>query len=84
MSTFTQLIIDQHSVLTSALTLLSFYTIIYEERVTLDLDLHFCSDRQNVSLPNIAIAEVKQAGLNRSSLFMRQMRMMNWRRKIRN
>ncbi len=44
------------------------------ERLTLDLHLRLGNDRRNVSLPGVAIAEVKQAGLNRNSDFIRQMR----------
>jgi hypothetical protein len=49
----------------------------HQERLTLDLHLGFCNDRQEVGLPNIAIAEVKQDGMNCGSAFMRQMRTMN-------
>lgn len=50
-----------------------------QERLTLDLNLAFGHDDQQVSLPGIVIAEVKQAGLNRNSDFIRQMRALNIR-----
>ncbi len=46
------------------------------ERLTLDLDLCFDDGRQCISLPGLAIAEVKQDGVNRQSDFVRQMRAM--------
>jgi hypothetical protein len=46
------------------------------ERLTLDLDLGFDDGRQRISLPGLAIAEVKQEGINRHSDFVRQMRAM--------
>jgi hypothetical protein len=46
------------------------------ERLTLDLDLRFDDGRQSIDLPGVAIAEVKQEGINRSSDFVRQMRTM--------
>jgi hypothetical protein len=48
-----------------------------QERLTLDLSLQFCNDRCTVALPGIAIAEVKQDGVNHNSDFIRQMRAMN-------
>lgn len=51
----------------------------HQERLTLDLNLHFGDDNQSVSLPGVVIAEVKQAGVNRHSNFMRQMRALNVR-----
>lgn len=44
------------------------------ERLTLDLDLRFDRDGQPADLPGVAIAEVKQQGVNRGSPFVRQMR----------
>ena len=49
------------------------------ERLTLDLNLRFFTDSQTVSLPGVAIAEVKQEGHNPHSPFFRQMRAMNLR-----
>jgi hypothetical protein len=46
------------------------------ERLTLDLDLRFDDGRESISLPGVAIAEVKQEGINRHSDFIRQMRTM--------
>ncbi len=46
------------------------------ERLTLDLDLRFDDGRDGISLPGLAIAEVKQEGVNRQSDFVRQMRAM--------
>lgn len=46
----------------------------FAERLTLDLDLRFGRDGQAVVLPGVAIAEVKQAGINRHSDFIQQMR----------
>ena len=60
----------------SRITLVSKY---HRERLTLDLNLHFFNDTQNAVLPNIAIAEVKQDGINRHSDFVRYMRAMNIR-----
>lgn len=51
----------------------------HRERVTLDLALRFGDDRQWLALPHIAIAEVKQGGIDRSSPFIRQMRAANIR-----
>lgn len=47
------------------------------ERLTLDLDLRFGRAGQTAQLPGVAIAEVKQAGINRNSDFVQQMRMQN-------
>lgn len=47
------------------------------ERLTLDLDLQFGRAGQATRLPGVAIAEVKQAGINRLSDFVQQMRQMN-------
>lgn len=46
------------------------------ERLTLDLDLGFDDNRQRIRLPGLAIAEVKQEGINHHSDFVRQMRAM--------
>jgi hypothetical protein len=46
------------------------------ERLTLDLDLRFDDGWQRFDLPGVAIAEVKQDGINRRSDFVRQMRAM--------
>lgn len=46
------------------------------ERLTLDLDLRFDDGWQRFDLPGVAIAEVKQDGINRHSDFVRQMRSM--------
>lgn len=48
-----------------------------QERLTLDLNLQFCNDRHTVTLPGIAVAEVKQIEVNHNSDFIRQMRAMN-------
>ncbi|MFZ2488213.1 MAG: polyphosphate polymerase domain-containing protein [Anaerolineae bacterium] len=49
------------------------------ERLTLDLELSFANGRQSIGLPGLAIAEVKQDGVNRQSVFMRQMRALGLR-----
>jgi len=49
------------------------------ERLTLDLNLRFFNDTRTVSLPGVAIAEVKQEGHNPHSPFFWQMRAMNLR-----
>jgi hypothetical protein len=49
----------------------------HRERLTLDLNLRFCSGGRTVALPGIAIAEVKQDNVNRNSDFIRQMRALN-------
>jgi hypothetical protein len=49
------------------------------ERLTLDLNLNFGTDTKHAALPGVVIAEVKQAGLDRGSDFMRQMRSMGIR-----
>lgn len=46
------------------------------ERLTLDLGLHFDDGRRSIDLPGVAIAEVKQEGINRHSAFIHQMRAM--------
>jgi hypothetical protein len=46
------------------------------ERLTLDLDMRFDDGRQCIDLPGMAIAEVKQEGVNPHSDFLRQMRAM--------
>lgn len=46
----------------------------FTERLTLDLDLRFGRAGQTAWLPGVAIAEVKQAGINRHSDFIQQMR----------
>lgn len=46
------------------------------ERLTLDTDLRFDYGRRRIELPGVAIAEVKQEGINRDSDFIRQMRAM--------
>lgn len=46
------------------------------ERLTLDLNMHFDDGRDSLCLPGMAIAEVKQDGLDRNSAFVRQMRTM--------
>ncbi|MER2598790.1 MAG: polyphosphate polymerase domain-containing protein [Caldilineales bacterium] len=46
------------------------------ERLTLDLDLAFDNGAHLIRLPGVAIAEVKQDGINRHSAFMQQMRAM--------
>lgn len=50
-----------------------------QERLTLDLNLNFGGGDQQMSLPGVVIAEVKQAGLNRNSDFMGQMRALHVR-----
>lgn len=45
-----------------------------KERVTLDLDLRFAWQTQQVDLPGVVIAEIKQAGSAQTSDFMRLMR----------
>ena len=49
------------------------------ERLTLDINLQFCNDGRTVTLPGIAIAEVKQDDIDHNSDFIRQMRVMNIR-----
>ena len=49
------------------------------ERVTLDLNLSFTDGERTVSLPGVVIAEVKQAGVDRGSDFMRRMRALSVR-----
>ena len=49
------------------------------ERLTLDLNLQFCNSSRIVTLPGIAIAEVKQNGIDHDSDFIKQMRAMNIR-----
>jgi len=49
------------------------------ERLTLDLNLQFFNDHRTVTLPGIAIAEVKQDGIDHDSDFIRHMRAMNIR-----
>jgi hypothetical protein len=49
---------------------------VFPERLTLDLDLRFGNGREMVGLPGVAIAEVKQEGINRYSDFVQQMRAM--------
>ncbi|MFN8533234.1 MAG: polyphosphate polymerase domain-containing protein [Dehalococcoidia bacterium] len=44
------------------------------ERVTIDIDLEFEADGRSLALPGLAIAEVKQAGIDRGSPLVRQMR----------
>lgn len=43
------------------------------ERLTIDLDLRFRNDGRCVALPGLAVAEVKQAGVNRHSAFIQHM-----------
>lgn len=43
------------------------------ERVTLDLNLQFQADGEEVALPGLVVAEVKQAGLPRDSAFVKYM-----------
>lgn len=47
------------------------------ERLTLDLNLEFCNNQDGVTLPGVAIAEVKKAGTHHTSHFIQQMRAMN-------
>lgn len=49
------------------------------ERLTLDLHLNFGAGRKHATLPGVVIAEVKQAGLDRTSDFLQQMRSMHVR-----
>ncbi|MEZ4592264.1 MAG: hypothetical protein R3D55_14135 [Chloroflexota bacterium] len=44
------------------------------ERLTLDFDLAFYRGEQQITLPGLAIAEVKREGLSQNSDFVRQMR----------
>ncbi len=48
-----------------------------QERVTLDVGLRFTGAGRSVALPGVAIAEVKQAGINRGSPFMQAIRRLN-------
>lgn len=48
----------------------------FAERLTLDLHLQFGRAGQATQLPGVVIAEVKQAGINRHSDFVQQMRQM--------
>jgi hypothetical protein len=45
----------------------------HAERLTIDLDLSFRGEGRSVALPGVAIAEVKQDGVDRGSGFMQQM-----------
>lgn len=45
----------------------------HPERLTIDLDLRFRHDDRSAALPGIAVAEVKQAGVDRRSTFVRHM-----------
>ena len=47
------------------------------ERLTLDINLQLSKDWQQVSLPFLAVAEVKQEHFSLESAFMQQMRAMN-------
>ncbi len=58
----------------SRITLISKYQ---QERLTLDLYLQFCTVQQTIALAGLAVAEVKQDGVNHNSDFMWQMRAMN-------
>lgn len=44
------------------------------ERLTIDLDLSFQAEERSIALPGVAIAEVKQDGVDSGSGFMQQMR----------
>lgn len=50
---------------------------LYQERLTLDLNLQFSHERHTVTLPSLAIAELKQNGFNPDSPFIRHMRALN-------
>jgi hypothetical protein len=45
-----------------------------EERVTVDFELRFSTDEHEISLPGLAVVEVKQAGFDRWSPIVRAMR----------
>jgi hypothetical protein len=49
-------------------------SIRHQERLTIDLDLQFSTDNQQVALPGIVIAEVKQDRLSARSDFIQLMR----------
>jgi len=46
----------------------------HPERVTLDLNLQFQANGRAVTLPGLVVAEIKQVGLPRASVFARHMR----------
>jgi hypothetical protein len=46
----------------------------YQERLTIDMDLQFSTENQQVALPGIVIAEVKQDRLSAKSHFIQLMR----------
>ncbi len=50
---------------------------VVQERLTLDLNLRFSQAGETIVLPGLAIAEVKQNGVNPDSPFIRHMRAMN-------
>lgn len=51
----------------------------WAERLTIDLDLRFRGGGRQIGLPGIAVAEVKQAGVDRASAFIQQMHAMHIR-----
>ena len=61
-------------VLWNDFTRITLVSLAEQERVTLDLDLRFGCAGGQASLPALAVAEVKQSGINRRSPFMRAVR----------
>lgn len=57
----------------SRMTLVSKY---HQERLTIDIDICFGNDQRLFPVSNLAVAEVKQSGINRHSRFIQQMRSM--------
>ncbi|XSG77003.1 polyphosphate polymerase domain-containing protein [Herpetosiphon llansteffanensis] len=60
--------------LTNDFSRITLVNIAEQERVTLDLGIRFQADLHSVELTGVVIAEVKQAGINRSSPFIQGIR----------
>lgn len=60
--------------LTNDFSRITLVNIAAHERVTLDLGIQFQADLHSVELTGVVIAEVKQAGINRSSPFIQGIR----------
>lgn len=60
-------------------TRVTLVSIVDRERVTLDLNMSFRAGGRVIALPGVAIAEVKQDGVNRDSAFIRRMRALHLR-----
>ncbi|KAA3655940.1 MAG: VTC domain-containing protein [Chloroflexi bacterium] len=63
-----------HPTLWNSFTRITLVSNVRPERLTLDTNLAFHHDQDNVTLPGIAIAEVKQEGFSMRSDFIQQMR----------